>query len=78
MNGDDQALIEIKADIKLLRKDVNDLLSYEKFKKEAKDNMFKYIRAALLLGSVGMGMIGWLAYETGLYKPIPTHKTEQK
>ncbi len=78
MNGDEKALTEIKEELKALRKDVNHLLSYEKFKKEAKENTFKYIRTAILLGSVAMGMIGWLAYETGLYKPIPTHNTQQK
>ena len=78
MNGEEKALSEIRDELKALRKDVNHLLSYERFKKEAKENTFKYIRTAILLGSVTMGMIGWLAYETGLYKPIPTQNTEQK
>jgi len=77
MNGEEKALAEIKEELKELRKDVNHLLSYEKFKKDAKENMIKYIRTAVVLGSIGMSAIGWLSYETGLYKPVPTHKTEQ-
>ena len=78
MNGDEKALTEIKDELKALRKDVNHLLSYEKFKKEAKDNLLKYLRIAIIFGSIGMSAIGWLAYETGLYKPIPTQNTQQK
>lgn len=78
MNGEEKALTEIKEELKALRKDVNHLLSYEKFKKEAKENLMKYIRTAVILGSIAMSAIGWLSYETGLYKPIPVSHHEVK
>ncbi len=78
MNGDEKALNEIKEELKELRKDVNRLLNYEQFKKESKANFINWVRMAMLLVPLGMGAVGWLAYESGLYKPIPTHKTQQK
>lgn len=72
MNGDEKALTEIKEELKELRKDVNRLLNYEQFKKESKANFINWVRMGLLLIPLAVGAIGWMAYETGLYKPIPT------
>ena len=72
MNGDDKALQEIKEELKELRKDVNRLLNYEQFKKEYKANFINWVRLAMILIPLAMGAIGWLSYESGLYKPVPT------
>ncbi len=77
MNGDEKALQEIKEELKELRKDVNRLLNYEQFKKESKANFINWVRMAMLLVPLGMGGIGWLAYESGLYKPVPIHQVEK-
>lgn len=65
MNGGEKALIEIKEDLKELRKGVNRLLN--------KTNFINWVRMAAILIPIVMAAIGSLAYETGLYKPVPTH-----
>ena len=78
MSAEEKALSEIRDELKELRKDVNRLLNYEQFKKESKANFINWVRMGILLIPLGIGAVGWMAYETGLYKPIPTHKTQQK
>lgn len=73
MLSDDKALEEIKADLKELHKVVMRLLNYEEFKKESKGNFINIIRIAVLLIPIAMAGIGFLAYETGLYKPVPPY-----
>lgn len=78
MNGDEKVLSEIKTELKELRSDVNRLLNFEQFKKDAKANFINWVRMGILLIPLGIGAVGWLAYETGLYKPVPTHSQQVK
>ncbi len=78
MLSDDQALVEIKEELKELRKIVMRLVNYEEFKKESKSNLINFIRVAVLLIPMAMAGIGYFAYETGLYKPVPHASTIKK
>ena len=77
MITDEKALQEIKEELKEIRQDVNRLLNYEQFKKDSKLNFINAIRMAILLIPIGIGAIGWMAYETGLYKPVPSHQLKK-
>ena len=49
----------------------------ENYKKNIKQNLLIWLRIGSILLPIIMGTIGYIAYEAGLYKPIPQHGEQQ-
>ena len=76
-NNITKRLESIEKRLETLEKTINDMVKYREFKKRIKSSIMSWIKVAPVLIGAGLLLVGYLSYEAGLYKPIPTHITQR-
>lgn len=63
---------ELTAEVRLYKQKIDSIEYYNQFKKEYINTIMNYIKIGAIVFPVLMGLIGYAAYDWGLYKPVPT------
>lgn len=58
-------------EFKISKEKIDAIDLYNQFKREYIDTLFSYVKIGAVVVPFLMGIIGYMAYDWGLYKPIP-------
>ena len=65
-------------EVKKLQEKINEMAQYSEFKSRIRNSVMQWLRISPILIMLLMGIVGYIAYEVGLYKPVPTYNTDKK